>query len=288
MHNTIDPKDYPEIELMIKEERESGQDNQSCWSQPGWTLLQRATIDGDTEMVQLLLEHGAHLAPTEYDQNYWCPRVRHFIVENGFNALDNLSQEEWTKLYTVEEWSELHEAASRGYTQIVQLLLDYDAYIDQQELNDMTPLILAIINGHTQTAQVLIDAGAKIYLKDGSGNTALHYAAGSGNTVITDKLLKNGAYINEKNVESITPLMLAVSHGYQEIVNLLLEYNANVHETDDIGFNAFNYAVESRNSEIALLLINHCCTLNQNMYAFAKLQQHYYIVNVEQFLSNMS
>jgi hypothetical protein len=57
----------------------------------------------------------------------------------------------------------LHEAAKRGYNDVVQKLLDFDAELDIVDNGLYTPLLLAIEEGHAATCKVLLDAGSSMH-----------------------------------------------------------------------------------------------------------------------------
>jgi len=54
----------------------------------------------------------------------------------------------------------LYLAASRGYLEVVRLLLRHGADVHTQPKNGVTPLQLAMSSGHAETAQLLLEYGA--------------------------------------------------------------------------------------------------------------------------------
>lgn len=54
----------------------------------------------------------------------------------------------------------LHSAATRGYQEIVALLLKKGAQVNQATADGMTPLHMAVRGGHRQTIEVLLHHGA--------------------------------------------------------------------------------------------------------------------------------
>lgn len=66
-------------------------------------------------------------------------------------------------------WSPLHEACNHGHTEVVSVLLDSNANIDDpggSGCNGLTPLIDAASNGHVDIVQLLVERGANVMLKD--------------------------------------------------------------------------------------------------------------------------
>lgn len=66
----------------------------------------------------------------------------------------------------------LFVAASKGYTRIVQLLLEAGADIDARDNNGVTPLMAAVTHAQDDTVRFLLEHNA-MDLKDNSGKTAL-------------------------------------------------------------------------------------------------------------------
>jgi ankyrin repeat protein len=77
-------------------------------------------------------------------------------------------------------WAPLHYAASRGQIPMIDLLLEYHAYIDAESPNRTTPLMMAAGYGSVQATRILLRAGADATLKNAEGLTALDFALGFG------------------------------------------------------------------------------------------------------------
>jgi len=73
-------------------------------------------------------------------------------------------------------WTPLHYAATNGHLQIMQLLLDENAYIDAESPNGTTPLMMAAQYGPASAVKLLLDAGADPLLKNQLGLTAIDFA----------------------------------------------------------------------------------------------------------------
>ncbi|XP_030749323.1 tonsoku-like protein isoform X2 [Sitophilus oryzae] len=73
-------------------------------------------------------------------------------------------------------WLPLHEAALHGHLDIVRLLLDHKAAINDRggaECNGMTPLHDAAGNGHLEVVKLMLDRGASALVKSDDGCTPL-------------------------------------------------------------------------------------------------------------------
>ena len=67
----------------------------------------------------------------------------------------------------------MRRAAEKGRIDVVRLLLDAGADVDQREGSDWTALFSAASEGHLEVVELLLDAGADFNVKDGSGETPL-------------------------------------------------------------------------------------------------------------------
>ena len=117
-------------------------------------------------------------------------------------------------------YTPLHWAAIKGRVEILTLLINRGASIDQKCLNySFTALHCSINENQNAVINALINGGANIMAKDKDGNTPLHFAAMMGNDAVVHKLLGLGANINAADSQGITPIFLANYCGHERIVN---------------------------------------------------------------------
>lgn len=112
-------------------------------------------------------------------------------------------------------------AAERGYSEVVQALLD--AGDDPNKGYARLPLHIASEHGHLETVQRLLNSGARVRLEEEGGKTALMRAAASGHLQIVQTLIDKGA-----NVDAIcrgeTALMIAARSGHRQVYEFLYPY----------------------------------------------------------------
>ncbi len=85
----------------------------------------------------------------------------------------------------------------------------------------MTPLIVATDEGRLELVKLLIEAKADINDQDTVGQTALHLAAGRNYTEIIKLLIKAKARIDIKAVNRLTAFEYATENGMKEAALLL-------------------------------------------------------------------
>ncbi|KAK8196919.1 ankyrin repeat-containing domain protein [Phyllosticta capitalensis] len=118
-------------------------------------------------------------------------------------------------------------AAARGYTAVVRLLLEAGAFPDPPALHGVqkgSPLIVAARNGtDILLLKSLLDFGANVDAKGSDKLTALIHAARNDNASFASLLLEYGADINAASATGATPLTTAITHNSHNVLRLVLE-----------------------------------------------------------------
>lgn len=121
-------------------------------------------------------------------------------------------------------------------TDLARLLLSKGAIVDVKagpDLNEGTPLIVAVSAGHNKTAQVLLENGADPNAKNSRGFRVLDIAAASGDDQSVRLLLKYGANPEQAGADGYTPLFRAIYAGKAENVVALINGSANTKNLPD-------------------------------------------------------
>ncbi|NCW79027.1 MAG: ankyrin repeat domain-containing protein, partial [Oxalobacteraceae bacterium] len=88
-------------------------------------------------------------------------------------------------------------AAFRGYTAVVNWLLDQGVAIDEPNNLGNTALMVACMTGHLEVVQLLANRNANLTAKNGQGDTCLILAASEGRPAVVNWLLDQGVAIDE-------------------------------------------------------------------------------------------
>ncbi|XP_045614420.1 uncharacterized protein [Procambarus clarkii] len=230
----------------------------------GWTLLHLACVEGQTEVVEVLLDAGASV-----------------------NSC------------TTDSCTPLHRASAQGYSAVVELLLKKNAYVNAQDKAGNTPLHEAARGLHTAVAKLLIGKKADMaktnrknqgFLQlvgqqlmpvvesgdcevlvqwldwglspDTKGNlhwSILHHAAARGQLNIVSLLIERGANINAEDSNRTTPLHTASFHGHLRVVDLLADAGANLNAADQRGNTPLHSAIEGGHPHVISLLLQKGC-----------------------------
>lgn len=139
----------------------------------------------------------------------------------------------------------LHKAATYGYTDLAQLLIDKDLNINQARGNGSTPLMIAAHKNQVGVAKLLIEKGANIHLKRPNSWTVFHLAVEWADIKIVQLLIEKGANVNGAiHPENLSPLMIASFKNRPEIAALLLKNGSKINEVNQIGGSALHATVE--------------------------------------------
>jgi len=219
---------------------------------PNWpapSMLYMTAVNGHVDVLQLLLENGAMDARTvsqsasPYFRNpARQPRVAtalHECVRHGFDGdiIKRLANPD--NINTVDPNGEtaLHIAASRRFTNLVEVLLDKFADISIGDFTGKTPLHCVVChsdNAAAQIAKMLLNKSVKVDEKDHHGNTPLHIAlfeAKPPSYEIIQSLFLAGADLNATTRLAQNALSDAIRLGRplsSEITSLLLDHGADV------------------------------------------------------------
>ncbi|MBA3237948.1 MAG: ankyrin repeat domain-containing protein [Parachlamydiaceae bacterium] len=140
----------------------------------------------------------------------------------------------------------IHYAAMYGNVDIINVLLLLNSkFLNAENNNKATPLIVAIQHGQEFTVKYLLDHKASVNTITAAGYTPLHSALHHGNEVISMALMgQHGVDVNKATEEGVTPLMLACDLDSKNLVLEILRKGANPHAERKDGMTALDLAVK--------------------------------------------
>jgi len=204
----------------------------------GVTPLNSAIATGKRDMVKLLLDAGANV-----------PAV----------------------IYSGSDRSPLFLAVINNQTEIVRLLVDNSsspaAFVSLASTNGVTPLMVAISKGYRDIIEVLLDAGANVQTVNDRGISPLFLAANENQTEMVRLLISYSSspaeFVNLTSANGDTTLLLAAREGFPDIVKVLLGAGSDPCIVDKEGRTALfcaaaqYQATEDNRMEVVRLLVGH-------------------------------
>ena len=148
-------------------------------------------------------------------------------------------------------------ASENGYKDVVEVLIQNGASYRTSSLWK------AAERGHKEIVEMLLDGGANVNGKNGFGNTALMKASEKGYKEVVEMLLQNGADVNQKNDWGTTALICASIVGHNDVVELLLENGADVNQKDNYGMTALMLASERGRLDVVNILLEGGADVHQ-------------------------
>lgn len=159
----------------------------------GQTPLMFAAREGLAPAVKLLLERGARVdvqTRKGVEPSFRLPGTNSGskgagIVRGGWPARGERDPVPGAK-------TALLYAARDDHADVVRLLLDAGANIEQADANGETPLLMALINGALDSANLLVERGANVRASDWYGQTPLFAAVDLRNLDVAGPTRDNG------------------------------------------------------------------------------------------------
>lgn len=156
-------------------------------------------------------------------------------------------------------------AAKSGYADLVAILVDNGADINECNRQGHAAIHFAAWKGRHNVVKVLLEKGKNLgikvnYVKGFTSYSPLHLAAKIGHIGIMELLIKKGgADVNARtNYFGRTPLHYAAHGGYATAVKMLMSHGAKIHaRTFDTGDMPLHLAARTKRPDaIAILLLN--------------------------------
>jgi ankyrin repeat protein len=139
-------------------------------------------------------------------------------------------------------------AAGQGSAEILRLILQAGASLNEHDSQGMTPLMAAAFFGNKETIPALIAMKADVNACDSDARTPLMWAADGGQYEAARLLLDAGAEVDALGELKSPALMYAVQHGFDDVVALLVERGADLNRKATPGLTALDLAKQNQHT----------------------------------------
>ena len=253
---------------------EQGADVNSSKDEEGCTPLVAGCEHGSTELVKLLVEHGADVIMKAEQTNEEVPgfitplcmalgqgheEVAALLIEHGadVNAVGLVVPVGEGTVSTTP----LIAAAQKELQHTTKLLLERGAEVDKEtEMlfdGEFVSLTALMVVTNAEVAKLLLEYGAQVDFKASHGGlTALMGASKQGRYEVAELLLERGAQVDLQDSDGWTALMYAVVRNKANLVQLLIDRKASIDIKTDLSETAIDLAREEDLTAIVELLNN--------------------------------
>lgn len=235
--------------------------------QKGSTALIHACGQGQTEMVRLLLKHGADpkVAAHSGATALWAA-----ISQSHADVLEELLQHGADANQPVAGYPPLNLACMGGVTEQVALLLEHGAETAAVDGNGQNALHAVAVFMSSEKARLdavilvdmLIRAGVSAVAVDAHQQAPLHLLCGAAlqkgqalkeGLVLSaiERLLQESPAIDAVDARGFTALHHCAARGYGQLTERMLQAGADRSRRDNLGRSAYDFAVMGGFSEVA-------------------------------------
>ncbi|CAD6198096.1 unnamed protein product [Caenorhabditis auriculariae] len=225
-----------------------------------YTPLSLAASGGYIEIVNLLLNSGAEINSRTGSKLGISPLM--LAAMNGHKEATRVLLERGSDINAQIETNRntaLTLACFQGRTEVVRLLLSYNANVEHRAKTGLTPLMEAANGGYTEVGDLLLEAGADPNTAPvpSSRDTALTIAADKGHEKFVELLVHRGAAIDARNKKGCTALWLACHSGHLETVATLVKHRGDPDALDNRKISPLMAAFKKGHVKVVKFMVEH-------------------------------
>ncbi|XP_065684627.1 serine/threonine-protein phosphatase 6 regulatory ankyrin repeat subunit A isoform X1 [Hydra vulgaris] len=213
------------------------------------------------EVVRLIVNTMGEVAKLEQDKAGLLPLHLAIFVGERDVCKELLSTHRDEQLCSVTRYykdAALHLAAKKKDLDILKLLIQEHANINQTNHEGKTPLHILAAESDVESVEYLISQNASGVIADKQNCTPLHIATKAGSIKIVQLLIeKCHANLNERSKDGSTLMHLAAKSGHVEVLSFFLKHKVSVRTPNRNGIEALHEACKRGFSVIVKLLIEH-------------------------------
>eukprot|EP01114_Cavostelium_apophysatum_P018964 TRINITY_DN5977_c0_g1_i2.p1 TRINITY_DN5977_c0_g1~~TRINITY_DN5977_c0_g1_i2.p1 ORF type:complete len:983 (+),score=271.06 TRINITY_DN5977_c0_g1_i2:60-3008(+) len=232
-----------------------------CKSKKGTKLLKAAVVGDEKIVVHLLAHKGIDINCTDIDRGetplHYASSAGHrsvvdYLLAKGANA----------NAVNFKGHVPVHKAVYYDYVDIVKTLGQYEADLNVQDAEGISPLHLSLKREHQNSFITLIECGAELKLGGplpsglSNSNHLLFEAASKGFTKGVALVVMRATSLNldSQNTSGNTALHVAAANGRTGVIAALLGFKPDVTVKNNGGFTAADLAAANGYQEIASIL----------------------------------
>jgi ankyrin repeat protein len=205
LYSAVSRRNRAMVELLVN----AGQNVNEAIVRKGNTPLCRAVSLRDLEIARYLLEHGAHPNPSRED--------------------------ECAPLVVASQWAN---------PDMIELLVQFGARLDQRDFYKKSALDAAYASGRSENMKALVNLGADTNAVGAWGRPLLLQILSEPPAIgVLDAVLRSKARIGVTDSKGVTPLMMASREAWAGVAKKLIDAGADPNRQDDAGETPLMHAV---------------------------------------------
>ncbi|MBA8667320.1 ankyrin repeat domain-containing protein, partial [Holosporaceae bacterium 'Namur'] len=153
-----------------------------------------------------------------------------------------------------------------GNSEVMKLIIDGGADVNERTIFEATPLIQASMFGHVKVVELLLQYPVDIDVRDKFGKTALIWAAEKGDLNIVEALVAKKVDPDIIDNEGMTALMIAALKGFDKIVEVLIKHGADADIESKYWGSALMIAISKSFAKIARIIMPNVLEVDKEFY----------------------